>query len=206
MTPAVVSHQIRGLEDRLQIQLFERRTRAVVLTEAGRLLIPETTHAFQTLQRAVGRLTSLSDDATLTVTASPPIAAKWLLPRLDRFHERHPDIDLRISASNQIVELAPGGVDVTLRFGLGRYPGMHVDCLAEVDLFPVCAPNLLTKDRPLDTPADLKNHTLLHDDSWAPGKGEIPGWDMWLKTLSVEGVDVKDYGNQKPAAATWRAT
>jgi len=189
VTPAAVSHQIRGLEDRLGVRLFERKTRAVVLTEAGLLIAPEATQGFQTLQRAVSRLATLRDDSSITVTASPSIAAQWLLPRLDRFDARHPGIDLRISASNEVVDFSTGAADVALRFGRGNYPGLHVDCLTTVDLFPVCAPHLATPEKPLDRPTDLAHHTLLHDDSWAPAPGPAPGWDMWLKALGVTGVD-----------------
>ncbi|MBT5432393.1 MAG: transcriptional regulator GcvA [Alphaproteobacteria bacterium] len=191
VTPAAISHQIRGLEDRLGMRLFERRTRAVALTEAGKLILPEVSQAFATMQRALARLERLHDDQHITVTLSPSLAARWLLPRLDRFQQHAPEIELRISASDELVDLALGEVDAAMRFGRGNYPGMQVDKLADVELFPVCAPLLASPDRPLDKPSDLARHNLLHDDSWSNASGVTPGWDMWLKTLGVQGVDLR---------------
>ncbi|MBC6441066.1 MAG: transcriptional regulator GcvA [Rhodospirillales bacterium] len=188
VTPAAISHQIRGLEDRLGVRLFERRTRAVHLTEAGRTLLPETTQAFQTLQRALSRLDRLGDDETLTVTTSPSLGSRWLMPRLGSFEERHPEIEVRVSVSNQLVDLSAGHVDAALRFGRGLYPGMQIDQLSRVQLFPVCSPKLNEGEHPLREPADLRHHNLLHDDSWVYGSGIRPGWDMWLKTLGVDGI------------------
>ena len=189
VTPAAVSHQIKALEERLEQPLFERRTRAVALTDAGLLLLPEVSQGFQTLQKALARLAVRRDDNILMVTASPSMAARWLLPRLDRLEQRHPDLEIRISATNALVDLEHDQVDAGLRFGWGDYPGLHVDCLAEVDLFPVCAPTLPTPEKPLHVPADLVHHNLLHDDSWVMRNDAIPGWDMWLRTLGVEGID-----------------
>lgn len=189
VTPAAISHQIKGLEERLGMQLFERRTRAIALTPAGLLLLPETSQGFQTLQKGLARLSVQRDDRALTITASPSMAARWLLPRLDRLEQRHPDLEIRISATNDVVDLERGDADAGLRFGSGRYPGLHIDCPANVDLFPVCAPGLPSADKPLNEPADLAHHLLLHDDSWAMDRDMIPGWDMWLRTMRVEGVD-----------------
>ncbi len=190
VTPAAVSHQIRGLEGRLGHRLFERRTRALELSDAGRRLLPGVAQAFTTLLRAVAEL-DRDDGATLTVTASPSVAARWLLPRLEAFQDGHPEIDIRISASNQLVDLRRDGVDVAFRFGRGHYPGLHIDRLMAVDLFPVCAPGLVTPARPLGCPADLVNHTLLHDDSWDWKDGPVPGWEMWLKAIGESAVDAR---------------
>ncbi|MGY8996935.1 MAG: LysR family transcriptional regulator, partial [Alphaproteobacteria bacterium] len=149
VTPAAISHQIKGLEARLGVQLFERQTRAIALTEAGFLLLPETSQGFQTLQKALARLSVQRDDQTLTITSSPSMAARWLLPRLGRLEQRHPELEIRISATNDLVDLERGDADAGLRFGSGRYPGLHVDFLAQVDLFPVCAPDLPSADKPL---------------------------------------------------------
>lgn len=189
VTPAAISHQIKALEERLETPLFERRTRAIALTEAGLVLLPEVSQGFQTLQKALARLSVLQDDDVLTITASPSLAARWLLPRLDRLTERHPELEIRISATNTVVDLEAREADVALRFGRGNYPGLHVDCLTTLDLFPVCAPDLATSERPLNTPADLVHHTLLHDDSWVMNRDKVPDWTMWLRTLGVEGVD-----------------
>lgn len=191
VTPAAVSHQIRGLEERLGHRLFLRRTRAVALTDAGLRLLPGVAQGFTTLVRAVADLEESGDETVLTVTASPSVAARWLLPRLDGFQGANPGVDIRISASNRLVDLAREGVDVGLRFGPGRYPGMHVDRLMDVDLFPVCSPGLVTALKPLACPADLAHHTLLHDESWGRQEGPVPGWEMWLKAIGETAVDAR---------------
>ncbi len=189
VTPAAISHQIKGLEERLGAPLFERKTRAITLTDAGHLLLPEVGQGFQTLQKALARLSQLRDDDTLTITASPSLAARWLLPRLERLEKRHPELEIRISATNEVIDLERGGADAALRFGRGNYPGVHVDCLATLNFFPVCAPGLATAERPLNAPPDLVHHTLLHDDSWIMNKDKVPDWTMWLRTLGVKCVD-----------------
>ena len=205
VTPAAVSHQIRGLEDKLGHRLFVRRTRAVELTEAGLRLLPGVAQGFTTLVRAVAELQESGGDSVLTVTASPSVAARWLLPRLDGFQTAHPALDIRISASNRLVDLGREGVDVGLRFGQGHYPGMHIDRLMDVDLFPVCSPDLITPARPLACPADLAHHTLLHDESWNWNQGPVPGWEMWLKAIGESGVDARRGMRLDGAALTLEA-
>ena len=205
VTPAAVSHQIRALEERLGHRLFLRRTRAVELTDAGRRLLPGVAQGFTTLVRAVAELGAPEDESVLTVTASPSVAARWLLPRLDGFQSAHPDLDIRISASNRLVDLGREWVDVGLRFGQGNYPGMHIDRLMDVDLFPVCSPDMVTPQKPLNCPADLAHHTLLHDESWSWRDGPVPGWEMWLKAIGETGVDARRGMRLDGAALTLEA-
>ncbi|HEX2510397.1 MAG TPA: LysR family transcriptional regulator, partial [Microvirga sp.] len=99
VTPAALSHQVRGLEDRLGLQLFHRHTRAIELTEAARLIYPGIHAAFETMREAIQRLDRLGQDNVLVVSATPGFTVKWLVPRLYRFMELYPEIDIRISAS-----------------------------------------------------------------------------------------------------------
>src|SRR5438874_7402686 len=120
----------------------------------------------------------------LTVTVSPSFAAKWLVPRLHRFQERHPAIDVRISASDEVVDLSKADFDLAIRYGTGRYPGLDVETLLQNQVFPACSPRLLADGPPLRTPDDLADHALIHDQA-ADRDPLAPTWAMWLKAAGV---------------------
>jgi LysR family transcriptional regulator, glycine cleavage system transcriptional activator len=106
VTPAAISHQIHALEEDLGIRLFHRLNRSIELTASARVLLPGLTEAFAGIQASVRRLRAHNDTGTLTATASPSFAAKWLVLRLHRFQTHWPDIDVRISATDDVVDLA----------------------------------------------------------------------------------------------------
>src|SRR6201982_3405215 len=126
VTPAAISHQIHALEEDLGIRLFQRRNRSIELTASARVLLPGLSEAFAGIRAAVRRLRAHNDTGTLTVTASPSFAAKWLVVRLNRFQERWPEIDVRISATDNVIDLSTGDFDIAIRYGGGRYPGLEV--------------------------------------------------------------------------------
>ncbi len=207
VTQAAVSHQVRGLEDWLGHKLFERRVRAVDLTTAGAELLPAVSAALDGMNAAVERLLRPEDDdGALTVSAIATFAAKWLVPRLADFQELHPEIDVRLTTSTNLVDFERDGVDVALRYGLGQWPGVRAERLLREDIFPVCSPALAEGDYPLRTPADLANHTLLHvvqmRDDWrvwltAAGQTDIdptrgPRFDLSLTAIqaAVDGMGV----------------
>src|SRR4051794_36642926 len=163
VTPAAISHQIKALEADLGVKLFRRFNRAVRLTDAGQACLPGLRDGFERIAEAVARARQGDSVGVLTVTASPAIAAKWLVPRLERFRERHPSIDLRIDASMRLVDFTREDVHVGLRYGGGKYPGLHTELLLRSEVFPVCAPALLKGKHPLREPEDLRHHTLIHD-------------------------------------------
>src|ERR1700758_5006012 len=117
VTPAAISHQIHALEQDLGVKLFHRLNRSIDLTPSARVLLPGLTEAFAGIQSSVRRLRAHNDTGTLTVTASPSFAAKWLVLRLHRFQEQHPEIDVRISATDEVVDLAAGDFDLAIRYG-----------------------------------------------------------------------------------------
>jgi LysR family glycine cleavage system transcriptional activator len=182
VTQTAISHQIKGLEERLGVRLFRRLPRGLLLTEEAQRYLPPVRDAFDRIAAATAQLAAGSSSGTLTVSVLPSFAAKWLVPRLGRFRATHPDLDLRISASSQLVDFARDDVDVAIRIGRGRYPGLRVDRLFGESMVPVCAPELLTGAHPLRRPEDLRHHVLLHDD-------DHTGWQLWLELAGVEGVD-----------------
>jgi len=187
VTPAAISHQIHALEDDLGVRLFHRLNRAIELTPSAQVLLPGLTDAFTGIRAAIGRLRAHNDTGTLTVTASPSFAAKWLVLRLHRFQERWPQIDVRLSATDEVIDLARGDFDLAIRYGTGRYPGLHVEPLLQNEVFPACSPRLLDSGPPLRTPEDLRHHALIHDQA-VDRDPLVPTWAMWLKAAGVTGM------------------
>ena len=188
VTPAAVGQQVRQLEDFMGVQLFRRENRALVLTPAGESCLPGIREGFAMLASAVSQLKPRGNTRRLTVSVAPSFAAKWLLPRLSGFEDRHPNIDVHVDASMLLVDLRESGVDLAIRYGAGQYPGLRVERLIGEEVFPVCSPELLTGENPLNTPADLKAHTLLHDDS-PDNDASCPNWSMWLRAAGIKDVD-----------------
>jgi LysR family glycine cleavage system transcriptional activator len=188
VTPAAISHQVRTLEDYLGVRLFHRTGRTILLTDEGRELLPDLREGFDRLEAGMARmLRKRGDGGILTVSITPSFAAKWFIPRLDRFRAAHPDIDVRIDTSPKLADFKSDGVDVGLRYGLGGYEPLHCVRLFGEEVSPVCSPALLER-RPLRTPDDLAGHTLLHDESDA-GDPLFPTWRDWLEAAGVRGVD-----------------
>ena len=182
VTQAAVSHQIKALETQLGVRLFRRAPRGLLLTDAGQAYLAEVREAFRRLAQATDHLLARDVAGVLTVSVLPSFAARWLVPRLPRFSARHPEIDLRIATDDRTVDFNRENVDVALRYGRGDYLGLQADHFLSEEVFPVCSPALLRKKHPLREPADLKYHTLLHDD--------LPTtWAMWLKVAGAAEVD-----------------
>jgi LysR family transcriptional regulator, glycine cleavage system transcriptional activator len=116
------------------------------------------------------------------------LAAKWLVPRLERFQQLHPEIDVRVSAAMRLVDFAREDVDVAIRYGPGSYLGLLAELLLTNEVVPVCAPALVEGARPLRTPQDLRHHALLHDDT-STSDGAYPNWPMWLRAAGLEDID-----------------
>lgn len=185
VTPAAISHQIHALEQDLGVKLFHRLSRSVELTASARVLLPGLSEAFSGIQAALRRLRTHNDTGTLTVTASPSFAAKWLVLRLNRFQERCPEIDVRISATDEVADLTKGDFDVAIRYGAGRYLGLEVEMLFTNEVFPACSPQLLMAAAPLRAPDDLRHHALIHDQA-VERDPLSPTWPMWLKAAGVK--------------------
>lgn len=188
VTAAAVSHQIRSLEDHLGTALFHRSSRALVLTEAGMLLLPEVREAFARLNNATRGVRRHAFAGPLTVAVPPSFAAKWLVPRLARFRVRFPDVEVRITSASELVDFGREDVDLAIRYGTGLYPGLHTELLTATEFFPVCNPQVARGPPPLTVPDDLRRVVLLHDEvpTTLP---TVPSWEMWLKVAGVTDVD-----------------
>ncbi len=188
VTPAAVSQQVKTLEDYLGVRLFRRLNRALLLTDAGQFSLPAVSEGFDRLADGIAGIESSWDESLLAVSVSPSVAAKWLMPRMDRFYRAHPGIDLRIDATEALADFEADGIDVAIRYGLGDYPGMRADILMEEEVFPVCSPMLLQGDAPLRTVSDLSRFPLLHL-SWVSHDGSWPDWRMWLAAAGYPDID-----------------
>ena len=155
VTHSAISHQIKALEQWLGQPLFERKTRQVRLTEAGKRFLGPVKTAFEQLSEGAAEITRFGKDRPLTVTALPSLAAKWLVPRLSDFQRQHPDIQVRLSATSTVEQIGGRDIDLGIRFGRGRWDGLESELLAENDIFPVCAPSLITPDKPINEPRDV---------------------------------------------------
>ncbi|HEX7760613.1 MAG TPA: transcriptional regulator GcvA [Caulobacteraceae bacterium] len=192
VTPGAVSQQIQNLEDYVGASLFKRTPKGLLLTDAAQTALPALREAFDRLAEAASLLTAAVDGRRLTLTAAPSFAAKWLVPRLGRFEEAHPLVDVWLSADMELVDFAAGEVDLAIRYGSGRYPGLETVRLMNETVIPVASPDLIAAN-PLNDPSDLSHHILLHDGS-PDADDSCPDWSMWLAARSVKGVD----GNRGP--------
>ncbi|QCN96622.1 transcriptional regulator GcvA (plasmid) [Azospirillum argentinense] len=182
VTQAAVSHQIKGLEEWLGMPLFRRMNRALILTETGQSYLPPVRDALDTLSHATERLFRMDGSGALTISTMPSFAAKWLVMRLGRFQARHPELEVRLHTTPQLVDFTQQDVDIGIRFGAGNWPGLRCERLMTEDIYPVCSPSLLDGPRPLCCPEDLRHHTLLHDDYFIT-------WGTWGEAAGVGGLD-----------------
>jgi LysR family transcriptional regulator, glycine cleavage system transcriptional activator len=185
VTPAALSHQIRGLEDLLGLKLFHRRARSIELTAPARLIYPGVRSGFESIREALDRLGRGREDRILVVSSAPGLTAKWLVPRLYRFLARHPDIETRITAGIGYANFVSDGVDVGIRLSPGVHPELHVEKLSDEWLLPLCSPRLLEGERPLRSPKDLSHFPLIQVDL----PGLVPTWADWLEMAGIAGVD-----------------
>ena len=185
VTQAAVSQQIKTLETYLGVALFRRQPRRLLLSDEGQILLPEVQEAFLRLAQVSERLSGLRESGTLVVLVRPYFAARWLSPRLSRFWERHPNIDLRLHHSNDPAELSAGEFDVAVRWGRGDWPESN-ELLLPVEVTPVCSPQLTVGPNALRTPRDLPRHMLLHDS-----EDDLELWARWLALAGVHGVELR---------------
>lgn len=192
VTAGALSHQIRGLEDRLGLALFERRVRSIALTPAGKQLYPGLQTGFNQLREAVAGLGGTGDERILVISTAPGFTSKWLAPRLYRFSSAHPEIDTRVSSSIANANFATDGVDLAVR----NMPAdavaegeLAIEKLIEVTSVPVCSPKLIAARQRAKSPDALAGLPLIHDDTLM-NCARMPSWADWFKAAGVDGVDI----------------
>ena len=189
VTPAAVGQLVRTLEDWLGSPLFVRSTSGrarLVTTEVAEQALPDIRAGLERLAVGLERLRSGSAGGVLTVTVSPAFAAKWLLPRIERFQAAWPETDLRLDTILKPVDFVAQRIDVGVRYGRGQWPGLAAEKLMDEEVYPVCAPALLATAT-LQAPGDLRGQVLIHDQSVDTSTG-FASWQAWLRHAGVQGV------------------
>ncbi|MFT5391079.1 MAG: LysR family glycine cleavage system transcriptional activator [Gammaproteobacteria bacterium] len=178
-----MSDQVKGLETELGVRLFNRAAQRLTLTEAGREYLAVIRYALDRIDAGTARLVQRQNTGRLTVSISPNFSSKWLVHRLGRFAQLHPDIDLRVSAALHHVDFANEDVDIAVRHSDGVEPELDCTRLMTEALFPVCSPGLLQGPVPLRSPEDLVHHSLLH-------LNDRNDWSKWLDRADLNTADL----------------
>ena len=201
VTPAAISHQIKGLEEHLGLRLFRRLAKGLELTRAGQALLPKLREGFDRLGEALEEMRAVEAPGTLAVSVATSFATRWLAPRLHRFVSAHPELDVRINASTRLIDPRSNQLaamdavagppvedaDIVVRFGIGDYPGFRVDKLLSVAVTPMCSPRLLKRGHPLRSAADLQQQVLIHDNLlYDDGR---PLWNAWFDAAGLPDAD-----------------
>ena len=182
VTQAAISHQVKSLEEQIGLPLFQRRNRNLILTDAGQSLLPDLSDAFDRMDTALIKVKRRDEAGMLMVATMDSLAATWLMPRLTRFRVDHPDLDIRLATSDKTADYDREGIDIGIRYGAGKWPGMRAVELMREEVFPICSPELAARGKGLRVPGDLRHHTLIHDDM-------IEDWKMWLQVAGVADID-----------------
>jgi LysR family glycine cleavage system transcriptional activator len=180
VTPSAVSHQIKRLEESLGLRLLQRSNKKISLTALGATYHEAVSAAFDAIGAATERL-DRQRKPVVAITTVPPFALKWLVRRLPSFHQKHPEVEVRIGTTYRLVDLRHGDYDLAVRFGLGKWPGLHARRLMGETVEPVCSPGYLrSAKKPLRVPADVSGHALL---STRIVRGD---WPIWAEVHGVE--------------------
>jgi LysR family glycine cleavage system transcriptional activator len=181
VTPGAVSQMLKALELHLGVKLFRRVNRGIFLTDAGQGYLPPVRNAFRQIADASRRVAVSADTGVLTVSVTPFFAAAWLVPRLKDFQDAHPDIDLQVVTSNALVDFARDGVDVAVRHGLGRYPGLYSERVVAVEIVPVAAPTLVARLGKPTSAAEMTRWPHVHD-------ANRKGWHLWFQAQGIDEI------------------
>lgn len=185
VTPTAISHHIRVLEDILGVKLFERHARSIELTAYGRELYPGLREGFDKFADAISRLKAGKVRTVVTLSATVAFTARWLAPRVATFHRDNPGMDLRLHASDEVVDLRSGIADAAIRYGRGEYEGYAAEPLFEDAYAPVCSPRLRLRDA-----RDLAKHPMIHFE-WRRRRRENATWERWLKAARMPDLTPK---------------
>jgi LysR family glycine cleavage system transcriptional activator len=181
VTPGAVSQMLKILEEHLGVKLFDRVNRSINLTQAGRDYLPPVRNAFRQIAESSRRVARSADTGVLTVSVTPFFASAWLVPRMKSFQDVHPSIDLQILSSSALVDFSRGGVDIAVRHGMGRYPGLRSYRVVSVEMVPVAAPSLVERLGMPEISAQLARWPHVHD-------ADRKGWSLWFQAQGIDEV------------------
>jgi len=182
LTPGAVSQKIKSFEEQLGAKLFRRTNRDVSFTTKGKIYYDAVAPLIQEISKATHDTFGKSEKQSIIISVMPAFALRWLIPRLESFHSRFPELTVNINASAQLTDFAVDDVDLAIRHGLGNYPGLQSVKLFSEGLVPVCSPKLIGSGRGKLTVLDLKSFTLLHDEIGQD-------WNLFLTACGADDVD-----------------
>ncbi|MEN9855073.1 MAG: hypothetical protein RL186_1002 [Pseudomonadota bacterium] len=188
VTPGAISQQVKILEDFVGQPLFRRLGRAVELTDSARAAMPLLREAFERVDDAVRQMRLPLRRERVSVSVAQSFASKWLVPRMERYQNAHPNVQVWISADMNLVDFAYADVDLAIRYGPGFYEGVMCEKLMAEEVLPVCSPDLIASGKKLQSPEDLVGHTLLHDVG-QDHDPSCPDWPMWLAARNIKGAN-----------------
>lgn len=175
VTPTAISHQIRGLEEYTGLVLFDRKVRKVSLTDAGARLYPAIREGFDGFERIFRSMLPPASRTKVTISATNAFTARWIVPRVSKFHALHPEIDLQLLASDEPLDLSENRVDIAIRYGDGPYPGLKAEPLFGDDFAPLASPALA-----VSSVSDLERVPLIHFE-WKTKSPRNPTWERWFE-------------------------
>ena len=180
VTASAVSHQIKGLENYLAVELFKRVKRHAELTENGEKYLASIQPALKEIAEATEQLKTASELHTITISMTPHFLTRWMMPRLGKFQALYPDIELQINASMGLIDFERSSTDMAIYFGNGDWPEVQVHFLKDIHLLPICSPDIITKNKPLSGPEHIRFHPLIHVSK------RLPEWSQWLALAGVK--------------------
>jgi len=177
VSTSALSHQIKNMEETLGVSLFQRSKSGLSLSQAGNLIYKDLNHAFTQIQQTMRKLDAHQDGEILNISMLSTFAMRWFIPRLSDFQKNHPNIEVRISTSINLVDFSREHMDCAIRSGSGIWKGLHAEHLFSETFTPVCSPSIASK---LQTPQDLQAFTLLH------ARLRPDDWQVWLSAVDTD--------------------
>ncbi len=180
LTHGAISHQVRALEQELGLQLFVRNGKKIAITEDGQRFAQVIRDSLQQIAVVVDALKGGNKQKRLAITALPSFAARWLSPRLGRFIEQYPDLEVSLQSSNHLTDFVKESVDIGIRFGFGHYPGLQSEHLMDDEYYPVASPHFNAGDLP-KTPHDMVQFPLL--------RCAMEPWEPWFRLANLDNLE-----------------
>jgi LysR family glycine cleavage system transcriptional activator len=186
---STISHHVKGLEQALGVALFERRDRAVILTETGAALLPVLSESFDAMSTALHTIRPPENSTELRVTVTPSFANRWLVPNLRQFRAQHGDVDVQINSSLSLMDFRRDDFDIGIRSGDGNWSDVNAELLMHITMTPLCSPALIDEVGAIRGPQCLRDFTLLHADV-SPECGIESEWGAWLEAAGADDIEL----------------
>ncbi|NBZ86820.1 LysR family transcriptional regulator [Stagnihabitans tardus] len=191
VTHAAVAQQVRGLEDHLGRELLYREGRGMALTPEGAKLAAALVEGFRGIGQALAEVKGGGPGAALRVTLTAAFAANWLMPKLGGFWKSHPDIELSLNPEKRVVDLRREGIDLGIRFGNGKWPGLDVEFLTAADYVIVAAPELLAGRVDLSN-AEMSDMPWIMAEDWPETQTWLKGFGLKPDAMNITDVPTED--------------